>query len=280
MSESEMHTTMAANEEVLKVLSTMKGSNLKRANQNFTYSDEDRYEIGKYASLNGDIRAVRKFQSLNPNINESYVRKMRNLYQAATKTSTSEEQNRIKMKKQGRGRTTHLGQWDNVVQEYIRKLRRTGAQVNRHIVLGAARGILLQNQPSLLQNNGGQHILTNSWAKSILRRMRFVKRKGKKAAKKLPPNFPTIKSAFLNRVHACISEFGIPSDLVVNSDETGASYVPVSDWTMDEEGAKQVPLLGLDDKRQMTVFLAISGQGELLPTQMIYAGKTNECHAN
>lgn len=47
---------------------------------------------------------------------------------------------------------------------------------------------------------------------------------------------------------------------------------------MEERGAKQVPLTGLDDKRQITAVLACTLSGDLLPMQVIYAGKTPKCH--
>jgi hypothetical protein len=84
---------------------------------------------------------------------------------------------------------------------------------------------------------------------------------------------------FHKRVSDTAKEFLIPKELCVNMDETGAKYIPVSDWTMEQEGAAQVPLPGLDDKREMTVVLSISAAGKLLPPQLIYQGKTNECHA-
>jgi hypothetical protein len=93
--------------------------------------------------------------------------------------------------------------------------------------------------------------------------MNYVKRKGTKAAKKLPVDFPETKDNFLKRVSDKVREYSIPKELCANMDETGAKYIPVSDWTKDEEGAAQVPLPGLDDN----------------PPQMIYQGKTAECHA-
>jgi hypothetical protein len=150
--------------------------------------------------------------------------------------------------------------------------------VNRHIVLAAARGILLRNQPSLLQIGEGKHLLTNSWASSLLKRMKYVKRKGTKTAKKVPTNLPEISNLFWSRISSTVEKYKIPPELTVNTDETGAKYVPVSEWTMEEQGSNQVSLCGLDDKRQMTVFLSISVQGDILPPQLIYEGKTNECH--
>ena len=56
--------------------------------------------------------------------------------------------------------------------------------------------------------------------------------------------------------------------------------VPVSDWTMEVHGTKQIDMIGLDDKREVTTLLAVSLSGVLLPPQVIYAGKTTRCHPN
>ena len=48
---------------------------------------------------------------------------------------------------------------------------------------------------------------------------------------------------------------------------------------MAGEGSKQVPVVGKEDKREITVLLTISAAGTLLPPQVIYQGKTRGCHA-
>jgi hypothetical protein len=53
-----------------------------------------------------------------------------------------------------------------------------------------------------------------------------------------------------------VSEFDIPPELIYNWDHTGINYVPVSNWTMEIEGSKKAPIVGLDDKRQITVVFA------------------------
>ena len=55
--------------------------------------------------------------------------------------------------------------------------------------------------------------------------------------------------------------------------------VPVSEWTLAEQGSRQVPVVGKEDKREITVLLAVSATGVLLPPQVIYQGKTIGCHA-
>ena len=68
-----------------------------------------------------------------------------------------------------------------------------------------------------------------------------------------------------------VCENKVPPELVINWDQT-------SQWTLAEQGVKQVDVTGLDDKREMTALLACTLSGSLLPPQLIYAGKTTRCH--
>ena len=47
----------------------------------------------------------------------------------------------------------------------------------------------------------------------------------------------------------------IPPELVINFDQTGIHYVPVSSRSMEMEGAKRVEGVGKDDKHQITIIL-------------------------
>lgn len=112
--------------------------------------------------------------------------------------------------------------------------------------------------------------MSKAWAKALLVRMNFVRRKGKvlKSARHLPTDFVNIKQAFLGRIATLIEEHKIPRELLINSDQIGSKFMPVSEWTMEERGSKQVPLTGLDVKRENTVLLGISVVGMLLPPQL------------
>ena len=61
-----------------------------------------------------------------------------------------------------------------------------------------------------------------------------------------------------------------------NWDQTGSQLVPVSQWTLAEQGSTQVPDVGKDDKREIAVLLAVSASGTQLPPQ---PRKTPGCHA-
>ena len=157
---------------------------------------------------------------------------------------------------------------DKQVREYIRDLRAMGA-----VVLASAEGIIMHKDANLLQSIE----LTEGWAKYLLHRMSFVKRRGTTKAKMPIEHFEEAKKEYLLDIKLVISMDEIPLGLVINFDQTGIRYIPVSDWTMAEEGSKRVEIAGKDDKRQLTAVFAGLMNGEFLPPQLIYQGKTTSC---
>lgn len=100
-----------------------------------------------------------------------------------------------------------------------------------------------------------------------------------KTARKVPANFLELKSDYLDRIHSYVDEHSIPEVMVINWDQTNLKLVPVSNWTLADKGSKQVSIVGLDDKREITVLLAASMFGSMLPPQILYQGTTDRCHA-
>ncbi len=144
-----------------------------------------------------------------------------------------------------------LGEYDDIVKEYVHHLRLAGGIINRSIVIAAARGIRSHLAHARLKEHGGDIEIERSWAQSFLGRLGYVRRKGTKAARKIPANFEEIKTEFTHRVsEACKGDDDllVPPQLIINFDQTNANYVPVSEWTLAKEGSKQVPIIGLEDK--------------------------------
>ena len=70
----------------------------------------------------------------------------------------------------------------------------------------------------------------------------------------------------------------VPPELIINWDQTGLSYVAVSQWTMEEEGAKWAEIDGKDNKCQLTAVFVCSLSGDFLPFQLVvYQDKTTKC---
>ena len=85
------------------------------------YTDKARFNIGKYASENGPIAAVRKFRPNFPNLNESTARSMRKKYEEELNQALQEKRaaaSVIESKK--RGRPLLLGDLDGMVQNYLK----------------------------------------------------------------------------------------------------------------------------------------------------------------
>ena len=179
------------------------------------------------------------------------------------------------------GRPVLLGEeLEDEVKLFIQSAHENGAVVNTETVMGTARGVVLSHDANLLLENGGYINITKDWARRVLQRMNLVKRKGTTKMKVLSSNFERLKKQFLSDIHAVVAMEEIPRQLIINWDQTGIKYVPVANWTFEEKGAKRVEITGMDDKRQITVLLLCSMDGKLLPTQVIYAGKTPACLPN
>ena len=179
--------TASANDAVISYLDESGTSNSKCKKKRGTYhhySPDIRLQIGRHASIYGNRSAVKKFTlQLNHEIQESTVRGLKAAYLKRIKTNS---QDLTTLPHAFRGRPTKLGEIDNLVQIYIRKLRDAGGIVNKNIVIASAIGIVKAKNPSLLVENGGTLQLSRPWAESLLRRMNFVRRKGTKQARNLP----------------------------------------------------------------------------------------------
>jgi hypothetical protein len=66
----------------------------------------------------------------------------------------------------------------------------------------------------------------------------------------------------------------IPDEVVINWDQTGIHYVPVSQWTVDKEGSKRIEIVAADDKQHLTAVFPGTMVGDFLPPQLVYKSKT------
>ena len=61
------------------------------------------------------------------------------------------------------------------------------------------------------------------------------------------------KLTFLSDVNNCIKPYEIPTELILNADQTPSSYVSVGRMTMAATNSQSVPIKGLTDKRNITL---------------------------
>ena len=152
--------------------------------------------------------------------------------------------------------------------------------MNARVVLAAAEGIVTATDRTLLFENCGHIKLSLDCAYSLLRRMGFVKRKAttKTRTALTQEEFAAVKKRYLQQIKKAIKDGKIPPEHVINWDQTGVNVVPSSQWTQEERGSTRVEIARAGDKQQITVTLAGTLSGELLPFQILYEGKTERCH--
>ena len=143
-----------------------------------------------------------------------------------------------------------LSEVDEVVQKNVRQMRLCDGVVNTTVIVAAAMGFMLEKNKSALSEYGGHIKINSSYAKSLLHRMRFVKRKGTSSAKITPSEFESVKTAFLTEVSQKVSAGNIPDSFIFNWDHTALRLVPSSDWTMEMSRSKRVPIAGTEDKKR------------------------------
>jgi hypothetical protein len=166
-------------------------------------------------------------------------------------------------------------QTERTIKELLASMRGAGATVNLH----TARLVML----AVVKEDGlasvlDSHTLSRAWMCNWLREsMGFTWRRCTTAASKLPNDWRQQGVVFAKRIAAAMGRFKIHPSLIVNPDQTSLHLAPFSQFTYDENGAKSVRVIAAEDKRQITAVLASSMDGEMLPLQLIFQGKTPAC---
>ena len=149
--------------------------------------------------------------------------------------------------------------------------------VNSEVAIAAAMGIVWKKNSNLLALNGGHIIFTRDWARSLLGRMNFVKRKANTKAKLAVADFIELKSQFISDIKAFKDLEEVPDYLILHWDQTALKYVPVAERTMEKQESKKVKIAGLDNKWQITATFAAAMSSESLAPQLVYKRTIQAC---
>ena len=128
------------------------------------YSPEECYKIGKYASENGPIATVRKFQQRFPNMNESTARTFRKRYEsdlADAKRQGKTPSTSLPLKPQGR--PFLLGEIDEMVQRYILAASNRGSVITRGVAVSTGKALMTRNSHLI----GNVDVESSHWAQSL-----------------------------------------------------------------------------------------------------------------
>ena len=158
------------------------------------------------------------------------------------------------------------------VKGTLQTMRTAGTSVSIAVIRHVMRAILPDAALSQLKLSHG---FISHWARE---QMNWSWRMRTTAASKLPADWRQQGVLMAKWIAFSMQMFKVHPSLVVNMDQTGVHLVPASSRTFESKGAHTVQMIGADDKRQITACIASSLDGDLLPLQLIFQGKTSACH--
>lgn len=164
-------------------------------------------------------------------------------------------------------------------KELLTSIRSTGAKVTVITARGILIATILKIAPEILEAHfpdGSTFRASDSFVRKWLHdTMKWSPRKGTQASQKRSIDWEDqCERSFLRKVYV-VKEEDIPAKLFVNSDQTQTVFASGDKLTWAETGAKQIPILGGEEKRAFTVLVSVACDGTVLPMQAIYSGKTH-----
>ena len=177
------------------------------------WTDKNRYDIGKYAAKNGNINAVRKFQTSKKVLFEYLRSNTTKNYEKERKKSNCPKRFKSIDK---RRRPFLLGDLDEMVQQHLRFLSKKGSVINTTVANANARA-LIRKYPHVA---GDVDVESSRWAKSLFARMNFVRRRKISSQVEIPENaWKEIELLFLHEIVSKVEKYKIPSELIINIDQ-------------------------------------------------------------
>jgi hypothetical protein len=178
----------------------------------------------------------------------------------------------------GSGRSRALIEHTDIedeVKRIITVMRERGAVVNVRVIQLVMKLVIEDKEPQLLEKLKLSNSFIGQWARET---MSYSWRTRTTAASKLPLDWRERGIMMAKRIGFFMQVYKVHPSLVINMDQTGVHLAPVDSRTYDSRGSKEVCVIGAEDKRQITACIASSLDGDLLPLQLIFQGKTSACH--
>lgn len=215
-----------------------------------TYTPTQRAMIGKYALENGNERARKHFLSEFLNLPESTIRHFKKAYceELEKKRRKAHPQPVVEIAAKPKGHPPILLDLDEKMLKFLKAIRSKGGVVNIHVVRAATDALIASNPSSSthLQNFSKPR----SWVQSLYRRMGYTRRASTTSQPPVPQGlYSECRRDYLQDIDSKIKKYGIPPELVLNSDQTPSSYVSVDKSTMARKESTAVPIKGVTDKR-------------------------------
>lgn len=174
----------------------------------------------------------------------------------------------------GSGRPYLLGtapEAEAFIIDTLKALRTAGSTINSIVISGLMKSVLSERAPALLD----QLALSRRWCRYWLKkRLGWSYKKATTSGQKLPADWVQQVQDMNSRVAAIVGTHNITHEcFIINWDQTGVLLLSTHKYTYHNQKEKQVPVIALEEKRQITAVVAGALSGELLPLQLIFTGQ-------
>ena len=210
--------------------STQNGSTKLSRGTYLKFTPTQQAQAAKYAIENGNQAAIHRYSKefcteIKESIPSTWKSKYLNEIKEHHKARAYDKSGEIvvsSLPSKKRGRPLLLGdELDKQVQSYVRATHDGKGAVTTTVVLAAGEAIARHHNKSLSNENGAPIKLTRYWARSLLERMDFVKRKATTAAKIEPSHFDELKEQYLLDIKAVVEMEKVPSELYLTGTTLG-----------------------------------------------------------
>ena len=265
-------------------------ANSKRKSAYMKWTDEQRLEIGEYACHpdHSNDEILEKFRVKYPSLTRQTAQNFKKLYMNhrekfthLTLTNPDIDISQVKiptLKKQGRPTILPAAVMDFCVG-LIDSIRMKGAVISGSVIRGIIIGALEARYPDLMDKESIEYRHVRQVLYHYQKtRPKLVRRRATTAKLPVPEGLlKEIKLTFQQEISSTVRTYNIPESLILNHDQTPLTYVSVSSQTLAPQGSTVIGVSGTKDKRQITGNFAVTLEGDFLPMQIIYQGKTNRC---
>ena len=113
----------------------------------------------------------------------------------------------------------------------INNIRQSGCVVNHNIAIAIGKGVVLANDRTLLEENGGSLNLNFSSCHQF-----FMARPGTTAKQPVPPSFlKEMGFSFHQSIKKVVDAYSIPDDLGISIDQTSLPFILLCKYTTDKK---------------------------------------------
>ena len=161
--------------------------------------------------------------------------------------------------------------------QQLRDLRDTSVALDITIIRGLMIAMITHHAPEIFErvDKQGRHFeCPELYVRRFLKRhLGWSIQRSTRAGHKFPADVEDVcRRFFLRNAVTIRNEDIIHPCFIVNSDQTQVLYSSGGRLTWAPTNSKQVPVVGMDDKRAFTLMVGVSLNGEVLPFQAIYQG--------